>query len=134
MKKNWLLILAILICPILASCATIMSTTSQKLPVITTPSKAKVTCNGIEQLSPCTLILDRTVPSYQITIEKEGYKPVTYNLKRGINGWVFGNLLFGGIVGIVIDVADGAVYKFNPSEIDSKLVPKGMDALAIEVK
>lgn len=131
--RKWMMIIAVLVCPILlCSCATIISGRTQKMPVITSPSDAVVICNGVEQKSPCTLILDRSVPAYQITIKKEGYKDTTIELKRGVNGWVFGNILIGGIIGIVIDVCDSSCYAFYPDNVTQNLVPEGSDALVIK--
>ena len=127
--------LVLLLCPILLlGCATIISGRSQKISVSTTPSEAKVTLNGMEQKSPAIFTLDRTVPSYQVTIEKEGYKTVNVTIRRGINGWIFGNIIFGGIIGVVIDCASGSVYSFSPSEIEQNLIQKGSEGVILKVK
>ena len=92
-------------------------------------------------MTPCTLLLDRRQGVYQITIEKKGYEPVTVTLKKGINGWVFGNLLIGGIVGIVIDIASGSASSFKPTEIEVNLIKaqygsnfQGKDAIIVKLK
>jgi hypothetical protein len=119
---KWIKVIAILLCPIVfLGCATIVSGRTQRVSVSTFPADAKVTINGMEQKSPCVVMLDRSVPSYQIIIEKEGYQPYVYNLNRGINGWVFGNIILGGIIGIVIDCASGSVYAFSPDNISVNL-------------
>jgi hypothetical protein len=102
------------------------------VPVITNPADAIVVCNGVEQKSPCVLILDRSVPAYQITIKKAGYKDTTVELKRGVNGWIFGNILLGGLIGIVVDVCDSSCYAFSPDSVSQSLVPEGSDALVIK--
>lgn len=134
MKKAFKII-AILLCPIfLLGCATIVSGRSQKISVNTNPDEATITVNGMAQKSPCSFTLDRTTPSYQVKIEKVGYKTVTLTIKRGINGWIFGNIIFGGIIGIVIDCASGSVYSFSPSEIEQSLIPENSDAVVLKVK
>lgn len=40
----------------------------------------------------------------------------------GMNGWVWGNLAFGGIVGVAIDIADGAAKNLSPNAINVQLV------------
>ena len=128
-------VMAILMCPILlSSCATIISGRTQKFSVNTNPDEAIVTVNGISQNSPCSFILDRTTPSYQVKIVKKGYKPVIISIKRGINGWVFGNILLGGIIGLVVDVVSGSVYQFYPSELEQSLIPDGTDGVIIKVE
>jgi len=102
-------------------CCTIVSGRNQQLPVISTPSGAKVIVNGVQQQSPCTLVLDRKQPLYQVRVEKEGYEPVEITLRKGVNGWIWGNILFGGIIGLIIDVCTGSVNKFTPTELEVNL-------------
>ncbi len=106
---------------VIAGCCTIVSGRNQSLPVISTPSGAKVIVNGTQQQSPCTLVLDRKQPMYQVRIEKEGHQPVEITLRRGINGWIWGNLVFGGIIGVIIDCCTGSVNKFTPTELEVNL-------------
>jgi len=105
----------------LVGCCTIVSGRNQSLPVISTPSGATVIVNNSRQQSPCTLVLDRKQPLYQIRIEKEGYEPTEIVLRKGVNGWIWGNLLFGGIIGLIIDISTGSVNKFTPSELEVNL-------------
>lgn len=127
-------VVAVMMCPLLLiGCATIVSGRSQKVAIATTPSEAVITINGMVQKSPCVFTLDRTIPMYQIKIEKEGYKTVEISLRRGVNGWIFGNILFGGLIGIAIDICSGSANKFTPSEIEQNLVPVGGDAIVLKV-
>jgi hypothetical protein len=104
------------------SCATIVSGRTQKVPVTTVPDGATVTMDTATQKSPATMLLDRRQPFYVIKIEKEGYKTVTVTLKRGNNGWLWGNILFGGVIGLVIDFATNSAYKFTPQGVNMTLV------------
>jgi hypothetical protein len=103
------------------SCATIVSGRHQDLPVISSPSGATITIGGIKQASPATFTLDRRQSVYVVKVEMEGYEPVEMILKKGVNGWVFGNLLFGGIIGLVIDLSTGSASKFKPDEVSVNL-------------
>ena len=47
-------------------------------------------------------------------------------LTQGINGWFWANLLFGGVVGMVIDGVDGAMHKLEPAIVSISL-QKGQD-------
>src|SRR5436305_14092712 len=41
-----------------------------------------------------------------------------------INGWYFGNLAFGGVIGmLVVDPLTGAMYTLEPDQIDQTLTP-----------
>ena len=106
----------------LASCATIMSGRNQELPVYSNPSGALVTVGATQQRSPATFVLDRRKAAYTIRVEKDGYEPAEIHLKRGINGWVWGNILLGGIIGLAIDMGTGSANKFTPDEVEVNLV------------
>ena len=105
-----------------SSCATIVSGRNQSLPVISYPSGATITLGNMKQTSPATFVLDRRQEVYLVKIEKDGYEPVEVTLKKGMNGWVWGNLVFGGIIGLIIDISTGSASKFVPDEVEVNLV------------
>lgn len=78
--------------------------------------------NNQATTTPGMLTLNRKEIGYVLTFEKEGYKPVEVSLRRTIDGWVFGNIIFGGLVGIVIDFASGSSYQLTPGEVSTVLV------------
>ena len=48
----------------------------------------------------------------------KGTEKRTINLECSVNGWYFGNLLIGGLIGmLIIDPATGAMYKLDRSEV-----------------
>lgn len=104
------------------SCASIVSGRSQQVPVVTNPSGATVTVGTMTQASPATFLLDRRQGVYVVKVEKEGYQPIEIVLRKGVNGWVWGNLIFGGLIGLVIDISSGSASKFTPDEVEVNLV------------
>lgn len=58
-----------------------------------------------------------------IEARKDGYKPRQYVMDTKIQGWFWGNILFGGIPGMGIDAATGKMMKFSDSMIDMTLQP-----------
>lgn len=105
-------------------CATIISGRSQNLPIRSVPSGAVVTVGGQKQMTPATFILDKR-QEYVVRVEKEGYRSVEVALRKGISGWVFGNILLGiigGPIGLIIDLASGSASKFTPGKIEVDLV------------
>ena len=62
--------------------------------------------------------------SYAIRIEMDGYYPYEINIKRNVDGWFFGNVLIGGLIGIIIDASTGAMYQLTPDEVVSPLSQK----------
>jgi hypothetical protein len=51
---------------------------------------------------------------YDVTANKEGYHEAKGTLSAGMDGWYLGNILFGGLIGIIIvDPATGAMFKLD---------------------
>ena len=49
---------------------------------------------------------------YIITFTKNGYSQKTINISAELDGWYIGNILLGGLIGmLIIDPASGAMYK-----------------------
>jgi len=46
--------------------------------------------------------------NYLVTLKKEGYINKTISIKKTLSGWAWGNILFGGIIGLTIDGITGA--------------------------
>jgi hypothetical protein len=51
----------------------------------------------------------------------EGYAPYEMALSRSTSGWVWGNIVFGGIPGLAVDAITGGLYKLKPEQIEGKL-------------
>lgn len=50
--------------------------------------------------------------TYTLRFKKEGYPDKTVQLDSSVSGWYWGNILFGGLVGLlIVDPATGAMYK-----------------------
>ena len=120
------LLAVVLIAALLAGCASIIHGSRQDIRVTSNPSGAvvRVNLNNTATTTPGVLNLNRKEIGYVLTFEKEGYKPVEVSLRRTTGGWLFGNILFGGIIGIVIDFASGSAYKLTPSEVEVALGEK----------
>lgn len=68
------------------------------------------------------------------TVKKEGYENFERQLSTSTEGWVFGNLLFGGFIGRTTDIASGAVYEFSENEFQIVLVPKETSGLQTSMR
>jgi len=104
-----------------AACATIVHGTRQTVGITSTPTAATVYDNGA-MLGKTPLLAELTRKhDHRIRIELDGYQPYEIMLTRHLSGWVFGNLIFGGIIGIIIDAADGAIYKIKREAVSAAL-------------
>jgi len=107
---------------LVVECATIIHGTRQSVSVNSVPSGAKVMVKGVHMATtPAVIELKRKESNLILRFEKEGYEPVEIALNRSVDGWIAGNIIFGGLIGLAIDFIDGAAYKLSPSEVDAVL-------------
>lgn len=116
-----------------ASCASIVSKTSYPVTVDSTPRDANVTIknrHGEQVYSGKTPALVKLKSGagffqnakYAITISKDGFTSKTVELKATLNGWYFGNIIFGGVIGLlIVDPATGAMYRLNQLDVNETL-------------
>ena len=124
----------------LTSCATIVSKSQWPFSIQTDPPGAKVVITnkkGIEVLNkrtPAALLLKSGAgffakESYTIALSMEGYETKKINISCKVNGWYFGNLLFGGLIGfLIVDPATGAMYKLDTEGISETLTRSAVSA------
>lgn len=123
-------------------CASIFTGTTQKAAFDTAPSGAKITIsdragNVVHSgETPFTVRLKRGAgfmrpQHYSVKFEKEGFVPKEVALASGPNGWVFGNILIGGLVGVVIDGASGAMFAVSPGSLS---VPLEAQSVSVSVQ
>ncbi|HEY3220672.1 MAG TPA: PEGA domain-containing protein [Gemmatimonadales bacterium] len=104
-----------------AACASIMSGTGQKLNIASEPAGAVVLVDGAAVGSTPVVSKMSRNEQHTITVRLDGYQPFELKTRRRMNGWLIGNVVFGGPLGIIIDVVDGAAYKLTPKEIAAQL-------------
>jgi hypothetical protein len=60
---------------------------------------------------------------YTATIESPGYQTAKVPIRSTANPWILANIVVGGIPGLVVDGATGALYQPKPSRIQQDLSP-----------
>ena len=109
----------------LVGCATIMNQTTQSIGFSSTPTGASVTIDGTPRgTTPVIARLARRKP-HVVKIELAGYQPFETTLTRRFSGWVFGNILLGGLIGLAIDMVSGGMYKLTPDQVRAELRANG---------
>ncbi|MBL8404776.1 MAG: hypothetical protein JNL16_09570 [Dechloromonas sp.] len=135
MKKA---LIAIAIATSLSGCATIIGSTTQPLTIKSTPEGANVVVinragekihSGV---APMTVTLNRGAgyfkpEIYTIKFDKEGYESKEVVVTGQVNGWYFGNIIFGGlIIGmLIVDPNTGAMYSLSSDKVEEALVAVG---------
>jgi hypothetical protein len=104
-----------------SACATIMNGSNQPVMIGSTPNGARILVNGIGHgTTPMSANLSRNT-AHVIRIEADGYQPYELQLTRGVSGWVAGNIIFGGIPGLVVDLVTGSLYNLSPAQLQAHL-------------
>jgi PEGA domain len=108
----------------LASCATIIHGTGQEVGISSTPTGAAVWIDNAEKGdTPLVTKLSRK-DNHVVKIQLAGYQPFEATLTRGVSGWVWGNVAFGGLIGLAVDAISGGIYKLTPEQISGTLATK----------
>lgn len=126
MSKWMMLLLLGLVTILFSGCATIIHGTSQKVPVDTEPHGAvvKVDAEPTTYITPAKITMKRK-EDHDLLITYDGYETEHVKLNHSISGAFFGNILLGGIIGIVVDISDGGAYKLEPTHVFIQLKPVG---------
>ena len=98
----------------ISGCATIVNGRTEPLGLSSNPAGAEVSIDGgaMKVITPTSVELKRD-ENHTFVFHKDGYQDSSATVTSGTSGWVWGNLLAGGIVGGVVDFATGAAYKFS---------------------
>jgi len=125
--KNTIILLSLLL---FANCATIVHGPIQEINFSSQPKGAKISIDGKDfGVTPKVISLrregrnkeeDKNKKEYNVVIELEGYQTYETKITRKADKWVIGNLVFGGIIGIIVDYSTGALYQLTPEQIDAK--------------
>lgn len=137
MKRNAVAVCLLAIFSV--NCGSIIHQTTQQVRVNSEPAGAAVTvaCGDVNNdpklVTPAVVTLHRK-PSYcGIKLNKEGYAEKELQFGRQMSGWYLGNVLIGGIIGFIVDAANGAMWtRTTPAnatkvegEIKTTLEPAG---------
>ena len=121
MKKHYFILAFLALSLTTTSCATIISGSKQTIKFTSTPSDATIYIDEVEVgKTPFETKLERK-RGYNVMIKLDGYRPYETKLTKEFNAWYLGNILFGGIIGLVIDPITGAIYNLTPKQINAQL-------------
>lgn len=107
----------------LFGCASIVSNSMYPVTIDSVPNGANFVVQNIDGqimhrgTTPSTVTLKSgngyfTGATYNITFEVAGGQKKEVTLDSSLNGWYFGNILFGGLIGmLIVDPITGAMWK-----------------------
>ncbi len=107
----------------LAGCATIVHGTTEKVQIDSNPGGADVQIDDSQHVTtPAAVKLSRGSP-HTLVFRKPGYQDDTETLTSSTSGWILGNLIGGGVIGIAVDSVDGAGRKLSSDNVNATLRP-----------
>lgn len=137
-----------------SSCASIVSKSRYPVAISSVPNGATISITdrrGKEVytgVTPAAVVLKSGAGYFQrqiytVKFSKNGYSEKAMTLEADLNGWYFGNLVFGGFIGLlIVDPATGAMYRIADrdlqgvlSETTAQLNPfdsKGLQIVSVE--
>ena len=117
-----LTIIILLVFSLLSGCASITGNTSQSISVQTKePTGAEVVGANCELtnskgkwfvITPGTVGVSRSNDNMQLLCRKDGYEPGRNGIVSDTKGMMFGNIIFGGGIGAIVDHTSGAAYEY----------------------
>lgn len=117
MRTSLLALIAAVVLLASSGCATIVSGRNQDVQITSNPPGAQVKSDtGLSVTTPGEMSLVRNKP-HSLVAEYGDADAQQMELRSDLNGWVFGNILIGGIIGAVIDFASGASGKLTPDAV-----------------
>ena len=99
---------------LMTGCASIVSGSNQPITVTSVPHGGACTVdrNGTTvanlPITPMTVTVERSSFPMAVRCTRDGFEPGTKSVESDINGWIFGNIFFGGPIGVIVDTITGA--------------------------
>lgn len=104
---------------LLGGCATLTTSASQTVTLTTEPPGAACTFKregeviGIVNPTPGSLTVKKSHADIDVTCVKEGFLDAVGRVGSKFQAMTFGNILFGGIIGIAVDAVSGATAEYE---------------------
>lgn len=133
MEKRWTKLLAVFVYVFLfaltmSGCATITKGGSQSITINTNPSGASCTLSregntiGVVNPTPGTVNIEKDKDTISVVCKKDGFCDEGGTIDAEFQGMTWGNIIFGGLIGLAVDAGSGALHKYQ-SILSLTLIP-----------
>jgi hypothetical protein len=112
------LLLPLLLAALLPACATVTTGTTSNISVLTEPSGAVCTLSregeivGVVNPTPGTVRVSNSSRQLDVRCLRSGYDPGLGAIPAEFQAMTVGNILLGGVIGVVVDAASGAATRY----------------------
>jgi hypothetical protein len=103
-----------------SGCATLTKGTSQTVTVNTDPPGAVCTLTrdakplAVVNPTPGSISIAKSSGAIAVICKKDKFQDAAGTLSSEFQAMTFGNILFGGLIGVVVDAASGATHEYPP--------------------
>jgi len=105
----------------LTGCATIMHGSRQSVGISSNPSNASIWVDRTYVGNTPSIIELSRKDNHIVQIELEGYQSYEATFSKKLSGWVFGNIIFGGFIGLAVDAVTGGLYMLTPDQVQAEM-------------
>jgi len=130
----------------LSGCATIVSRSSYPVVVRSVPADATI---NIVNSRGKTVYTGQTpavvnlragesffrAGRYTVFFERQGYVDDVFPVQASLDGWYFGNVVFGGLIGmLIVDPATGAMYSIDTQVVSVALQEQPQSTSGLDIR
>src|SRR5438445_9887733 len=106
---------------VLYGCASVMHGTTQDVGISSQPSGAEVTLDNVPSGKTPVVVHMKRGENHILKLQLPGYTPYEATFTKGVSGWVWGNVLFGGLIGLAVDAMTGGLYNLTPEQLAAEM-------------
>jgi hypothetical protein len=124
-----------------SGCASIVKGTTESISISTPPTTGAIcdlsSSQGTWQvMSPGVASVEKSKEDIQIRCTKAGWQDAASTIPSNFEGWTVGNIVFGGLIGLGVDAATGAINEYphtfqvamTPLSVPGSVAPMALGA------
>lgn len=112
---------ACLLMGLMSGCATIVHGTHQSVGITSVPPGARVYLDGVPVGQTPVIVPVKRGDDHVVRMELAGYQTCDATLTSSVSGWIWGNLAFGGLIGLAVDFGTGGARNISPEQVSGVL-------------
>lgn len=120
-RRAMIALLGVLLLALCGGCATLISGSTERIRFESDPPGAQIRVDGRTYTTPVEVTLPRD-RNHEVEFVLPGHAPARRQVTRDVNGWTYGNILLGGVIGMAIDTSTGASNDLEPDVVSVQLM------------